>query len=130
MAAKTRPTSPTRNLPSSNPVNELDRAGDLAVDDTVELVEKQRLINLMVERNKLVKDNGIEFYRPHWKQHLFHSHADIRWRYMRSGNRGGKSQCGVAEDISMALGERRFYKHKFDVIDGTEIGRASCRESV
>jgi hypothetical protein len=97
---------------------ESDRGPEQSVDEMVELLEKQQLVNLLRERDKLVRDNGIEFYRPHWKQHQFHTHANIRWRYMRMGNRGGKSQGGVAEDISMARGERTFYKHKFDVIDG------------
>lgn len=85
--------------------------------DYIELAEKRQLAALMEKRRTLVSANGIEFYRPHLKQHRFHS-AKERYRYVRFGNRGGKSQCGTAEDVSWALGERPFYKHKFDILDG------------
>lgn len=99
-------------------INESHKGADLSIDEMVKIVEKQQLVSLMMERNKLVESNGIEFYRPHWKQHQFHAHGHRRWRYMRIGNRGGKSQSGVAEDLAFALGERPWYKHAFDVLDG------------
>jgi hypothetical protein len=83
-----------------------------------EYVEKKQLAALLEKRRELVVSNGIEFYRPHWKQHLFHQHGDYRFRYGRFGNRAGKSQMGVAEDVAWLLGERRWYKHKFDILDG------------
>ena len=110
---------------TSASITELDKDRELSADEVVQFVEKQRLWTLLRERDKLVQDNGIEFYRPHWKQHLFHTHAEVRWRYMRSGNRAGKSQSGVAEDVSFALGERPWYKHAFDVLDGTGTVRYS-----
>jgi hypothetical protein len=85
--------------------------------DYVELVEKKQLAALMERRRKLVETNGIEFYRPHYKQHLFHS-RDKRYRYVRCGNRWGKSQSGTAEDVAWALGERVWYKNKFDLLNG------------
>ncbi len=83
-----------------------------------EYVEKKQLAALLEHRRRLVESNGIEFYRPHAKQHLFHSHGDYRFRYGRFGNRAGKSQMGTAEDVAWLLGERRWYKHAFDIIDG------------
>lgn len=66
---------------------------------------------------ELKKANGLDFYRPHHKQDLFHQ-ADYKFRYLRTGNRFGKSDCGVAEDCAWARGERSWYKYEFDVLDG------------
>lgn len=87
-------------------------------EQIIELVTKKQLATLLEKRARLVESNGIEFYRPHWKQHLFHSNGEFRFRYFRSGNRGGKSQCGSAEDVAWALGERPWYKHEFEIFDG------------
>lgn len=83
-----------------------------------EFVEKKQLAALLEQRRRLVEANGIDFYRPHWKQHLFHKHGDYRFRYGRFGNRAGKSQMGTAEDVAWLLGERRWYKKQFDIING------------
>lgn len=70
------------------------------------------------------RKNGVYFYRPHWKQHKFHTNT-ATGRYMRFGNRGGKSECGIVEDISLCLGQRPFYRVPFDVKDGTGAVRYS-----
>lgn len=74
------------------------------------------------ERLRRAKDlreaYGINFYRPHAKQDKFHSAGNITGRYARTGNRGGKTVCGAAEDVSWLIGGRVFYKESFDVIDG------------
>lgn len=49
---------------------------------------------------------GIYAYRPHAKQALFHAAAKHKRRYLRTGNRFGKSTCGAAEDVAFALGAR------------------------
>jgi hypothetical protein len=69
---------------------------------------RQRLA-LLEQRFKLRQRNGLAFYQPHRKQDLFHSAGEYRYRYVRSGNRFGKSDLGAAEDVSWALGERLFY---------------------
>lgn len=61
---------------------------------------------------------GLHFYRPHWKQHLFHINT-ATGRYMRFGNRGGKSEGGISETLSFCLGYRPWYCCPFDII-GTE----------
>lgn len=50
--------------------------------------------------------NGIAFYRPHTKQGWFHSLANYKYRYVRTGNRFGKSDMGAAEDCAFVLGHR------------------------
>lgn len=49
---------------------------------------------------------GIYAYRPHSKQAKFHAAANHKRRYLRTGNRFGKSTCGAAEDVAFALGAR------------------------
>lgn len=61
---------------------------------------------------------GINFYVPHYKQHLFHIRSSVTGRYARFGNRTGKTKCGAAEDVAWCLGERPWYKKSFDIIDG------------
>ena len=81
----------------------------------LEVLQLKRQLEALKEFNRLREDNGLEFFRPHWKQHLFLSHADRKYRYARTGNRFGKSDMGAAEDVAWAYGERSWYKHTFDV---------------
>ena len=83
-----------------------------------------RFNQIAAKQKKLQADNGIAFYTPHWKQHLFHV-ADFERRYLRTGNRFGKSDCGAAEDVAMALGERPWYKRNIEIIDGDRNVRES-----
>lgn len=72
-----------------------------------------------VKRIKALKQAfGLDFYRPHAKQDKFHAAAEVTGRYCRTGNRGGKTKCGAAEDVAFCLGYRPWYRHKFDVKDG------------
>jgi len=48
-------------------------------------------------------------YQPHAKQDKFHRLGEFKYRYLRTGNRFGKSDCGSAEDVAWALGERPWY---------------------
>ena len=76
--------------------------------------EQERL-----RRQKLLMQSyGINFYRPHAKQDKFHASGDKTGRYVRTGNRGGKTKCGAAEDVAWLLGGRVWYKNSFDVLDG------------
>lgn len=63
---------------------------------------------------------GLHFYRPHWKQHLFHK-TSMTGRYLRTGNRFGKSECGIAETLAFCLGGRPWYKYAFDILDGDKV---------
>lgn len=76
--------------------------------NTVALKLRER--ELLIKRAELVKLKGIEYYRPHPKQELFHRAGKFRRRAFFAGNRTGKSECGVAEDVSMAMGFRPFFK--------------------
>lgn len=91
---------------------------DTDLDEFFAELERNELDELQRQKDELIEEHGILFYEPHWKQHLFHIHGHIRWRYGRWGNRGGKSECGTLEDCAFALGERPWYKQAFDVIDG------------
>ena len=71
-----------------------------------DIVEDIELIRLLRLRKELKKSNGLAYYRPHAKQSKFHSLADFKYRYVRTGNRFGKSDMGAAEDCAFALGER------------------------
>lgn len=67
--------------------------------------DKERLESLR-RLKKLRAAYGIYAYRPHSKQSLFHAAAKHKRRYLRTGNRFGKSTCGAAEDCAFALGAR------------------------
>lgn len=75
--------------------------------------ENERLTRLKFLRESY----GINFYRPHAKQHLFHT-TDVTSRYGRTGNRFGKSEMGICEDIAWCMGGRTWYQSEFDVVDG------------
>lgn len=75
----------------------------LATSDPV-LLKKQ--IELRKRQLALMKEFGLLYYKPHKKQQLFHEAADFRLRLARCGNRFGKSDMGVSEDLAFALGER------------------------
>lgn len=77
--------------------------------DRVQLIEQERLAKLLRAKESLARANGLLFYRPHPKQDLFHRYGDRKYRYVRTGNRWGKSQCGAAEDVAWAVGERLWY---------------------
>lgn len=70
--------------------------------------EVAELLNLR-RLSKLKKDYGLLFYQPFEKQDMFHSAGEYRRRYVRTGNRFGKSTLGAAEDCAWAIGERVWY---------------------
>lgn len=78
---------------------------------SVELLTlRHQRARLLEKKLHLIKQYGIGFYRPHEGQDKFHrAGALVRKRYVRTGNRWGKSTAGCAEDISWLLGERPFY---------------------
>lgn len=79
---------------------------------------KLQKAQLLAQKVELIKRNGLEFYRPHAGQDSFHAAgAKVRRRYVRTGNRFGKSTAGCAEDVAWLLGERCWYKHPFDIKD-------------
>lgn len=90
-----------------------------------QILEQRDLAAMLKRRDALRKANGLAFYKPHDKQDRFHSAGLFSRRYMRTGNRLGKTTCGVAEDIAWARGERTWYKVPFDVLgrDGTFVRR-------
>jgi hypothetical protein len=65
--------------------------------------------NLLLRRAKLIKENGISYYKPHRKQDAFHRAGSFKRRAVFAGNRFGKSDCGAAEDVAQASGERAWY---------------------
>lgn len=67
-----------------------------------DLIKLQQLKKLA----ELKRLSGISAYKPHRKQELFHSAAWADYRYLRTGNRFGKSTAGACEDVAFALGER------------------------
>lgn len=71
------------------------------------------------------EDNGIEFYRPHLKQHKFHI-CPVKHRFLRTGNRFGKSDGGMGETISQAIGGRLWYRHSFDVLATRKLAQPTA----
>lgn len=69
-------------------------------------VQQIRALTLLKQLKVAQRLNGIAFYRPTPKQAKFHAAAGYRYRYVRTGNRFGKSVMGAAEDIAWLLGER------------------------
>jgi hypothetical protein len=90
---------------------DLDNEGNCTVDH-VRLADEARLAELLRERQILTNQNGAVFYKPHAKQRIFHAMAHHKYRYVRTGNRWGKSQCGSYEDVSMCIGERLCFDEK------------------
>jgi hypothetical protein len=74
----------------------------------------QRELELLRAKLTLIKDHGLDYYRPHEKQHEFHSSAAKR-RGFFAGNRTGKSECDAAETVAWFLGERTWYKYRFPI---------------
>lgn len=86
---------------------------------TLARLEELRQENASLRRAKALRESyGLNFYVPHAKQDKFHSVGDKTGRYCRTGNRGGKTKCGAAEDVSWCIGGRLFYRNSFDVVDG------------
>lgn len=83
-----------------------------------ELRRKKRKLELLKRRKELRKKFGLLFYKPHKKQDAFHRAGKYRRRYMRAGNRFGKSDMGVAEDCAWLLGYRPW------VAEGDEARRS------
>lgn len=74
-----------------------------------EILIQRELDDLQRRRKELRYENGIFFYVPHAKQNLFHCASEYLNRYVRTGNRFGKTTMGLAEDIAWARGERVWY---------------------
>lgn len=71
----------------------------------------------LLRLRELKANYGINFYRPHAKQHRFHT-CSATARYGRTGNRFGKSEMGICETLAHCLGGRPWYRYTFDVLDG------------
>jgi hypothetical protein len=82
--------------------------------ETIELLQRQNAVQAALLR--MAKSHGMAFYRPHWKQHLFHT-APQKRRGLFAGNRFGKSQANAAETAAWMMGERTWYKVPFDIFD-------------
>ncbi len=69
----------------------------LAAKEELELLQKQL---------RLLDSGGVRYWKPHKKQAMFHRAGNYKFRYVRTGNRFGKSDMGAAEDVAFCLGER------------------------
>lgn len=83
-----------------------------------ELIELERLQEVKEKRQK---DFNLAYYRPHYHQHRFHTAGDVPRRLFEAGNRVGKSECGICEDLAWLLGYRPWYERSWTVFnrDGT-----------
>ena len=81
-----------------------------AVNITAELKKQNELLRLLKEQRMVLAQDGLKFYRPAGKKHeAFHRAGEFKYRYVRSGNRFGKSELGAAEDVAWLVGERRWF---------------------
>jgi hypothetical protein len=79
-------------------------------EQLAEIAELRKQISLLKREEIILKQNGLRFYdAAGWKHDLFHRKGDYKFRYVRCGNRFGKSEMGVAEDVAWARGERPWY---------------------
>jgi hypothetical protein len=80
----------------------------------MELLERKVLLErkkqLLGKQALLQRNFGLCFYVPHEKQDNFHRAGAFKHRLWESGNRGGKSTGGVAEDCAWLVGERAWYQ--------------------
>ena len=74
-----------------------------------ELSRLRELKRALERQQELKRENGLLYYVPHVKQDKFHAAGTYRRRYVRTGNRWGKSTAGAAEDIAWCMGERIWY---------------------
>jgi len=86
------------------------------INDVELLLVRQRKAKLLRQKVAAIKNDGLPFYRPHPKQDIFHSSSALR-RATFTGNRWGKSTCGVAEDAAWLRNERIWYKQRFDILN-------------
>lgn len=99
---------------------------DPVPEENAELAELiRRRVELKQKLLAKIKSCGIAAYRPHWKQHLFHS-AGVKRRGLFAGNRFGKSQANGAETAAWMMGERPWYRTVFpiygiDIVDGKRV---------
>lgn len=77
--------------------------------DSIPLDQKLRLLVSLSNQAKQAAVLGVEMYRPHAKQDMFHRLGKVKFRYARTGNRFGKSDMGSAEDVAWCLGYRPWY---------------------
>jgi hypothetical protein len=92
---------------------------NIETPEAVSQLTELRQENIRLKRIKALRESyGINFYLPHAKQDKFHQAGDKTGRYARTGNRGGKTKCGAAEDVAWCIGGRVWYRNSFDVIDG------------
>jgi hypothetical protein len=87
------------------------------VEAFLEVQELRRKKEGLLRLKELQETHGVNFYRPHAKQDKFHCSL-ANGRYLRTGNRFGKSDSGAAEDVAWLRGQREWYKYEFDVLDG------------
>lgn len=73
------------------------------------IVDKLNLLELLKRKESEAETLGVATYHPHPKQDKFHRLGRFKFRYLRTGNRFGKSDCGSAEDVAWALGYRPWY---------------------
>lgn len=74
------------------------------------LAIKLEQLRLQERKVEMMKADGLQFYKPHAGQDAFHrAGVKFKRRYVRTGNRWGKSTAGCAEDISWLRGERVWY---------------------
>ena len=83
-----------------------DKLNDL---ETKIAMEKRRVLQLKLEKEKCLDHNKLAHFVPNTKQEWFFDASDRKRRAGFCGNRFGKSTVGVAEDCSWALGYRPFF---------------------
>jgi len=84
----------------------LDLGSPSLAKEIEEVMQLRQKVAALGKLENLRSQNGLSFYAPHKKQHIFHSYGDWKYRYVRTGNRFGKSDLGAAEDIAWAVGAR------------------------
>lgn len=73
----------------------------------------KRLLEIEAEEKRRKESDNLAHYRPHKKQLAFHK-CKKRNRWVFGGNRTGKTECGAAECVYIALGTHPYRKNRKD----------------
>ena len=70
---------------------------------------KKQLLELGQKKERVLSENRLQFFKPHFHQMQFLKQAAIKRRAIFSGNRWGKSTMGIVEDICWCIGYRPYF---------------------
>jgi hypothetical protein len=86
------------------PLNRLDAINNALAES------KKQLLSLGHQKERMLHENRLQFFQPHFHQMEFFKQAGIKRKAVFSGNRWGKSTAGIIESICWCIGYRPFFE--------------------